>query len=226
MINGVFTVLPYNLENVTTVARHKVVNVYLGEGTKSAFWPFGDAGVFTDVVNDVANVYNRVTLLKNILPFNRYMCLPTPQCKIQAKYIWIDGSGESLRSKTRTLDSIPECYKDLPKWGYDGSSTFQSDVENSDCILVPVAMYNDPIRGDYHKLVLCETFDFQEKPTKTNHRYKCVEALNQVADQEVMVGFEQEYVLLGMDGNPFGWPPERGPEACRSTSTYQNSIFI
>ena len=57
------------------------------------------------------------------------------------------------------------CYiSDLPSWNYDGSSTGQAEGSNSDCFLKPVAMFNDPFRGNPHKLVLCEVFNYIMEP--------------------------------------------------------------
>ncbi|XP_075885395.1 glutamine synthetase isoform X3 [Nelusetta ayraudi] len=84
--------------------------------------------------------------------------------KVQAMYIWIDGSGEGLRCKTRTLDSEPKTVMDLPEWNFDGSSTYQSDGSNSDMFLIPVALFRDPFRKDPNKLVLCEVLTYNRQP--------------------------------------------------------------
>lgn len=46
---------------------------------------------------------------KSIL--DKFMSLPMPENKIQATYIWIDGSGEHLRCKDRTLDFVATTVK-------------------------------------------------------------------------------------------------------------------
>ncbi|EPB68500.1 glutamine synthetase, beta-grasp domain protein [Ancylostoma ceylanicum] len=104
--------------------------------------------------------------------------------KVQAKYIWIDGTGEHLRSKTRTLDFEPtspdrkfvvflspplakkiEYFAELPVWNFDGSSTGQAEGADSDVYLKPVAIFPDPFRLGANKLVLCETLDNKRNPT-------------------------------------------------------------
>lgn len=103
---------------------------------------------------------------------DKYMDLDTGGF-IQANYIWIDGSGQSMRSKTRTLDYDPQDIEQLPIWNFDGSSTGQAVGSNSDTYLHPVAMYPDPFRRGKHKLVLCETYTYDHKPTESNKRKTC-----------------------------------------------------
>jgi len=49
-------------------------------------------------------------------------------------------------------------------WNYDGSSTYQSQGENSDTFLYPVAIFNDPFRLAPNKLVMCEAYKHDHTP--------------------------------------------------------------
>ena len=95
----------------------------------------------------------------------RYLDLPQPSDKILATYIWIDGSGENLRSKTMTLDFEPKQACELPWWNFDGSSTDQAEGSNSDVYLKPVAIFRDPFLLENNKLVMCETYKYNKEPT-------------------------------------------------------------
>ncbi len=48
---------------------------------------------------------------KNVL--DRYMELPVDG-KCQAMYVWLDGTGEGMRCKTKTLDFVPKSVKGKP----------------------------------------------------------------------------------------------------------------
>lgn len=154
---------------------------------------------------------------KSIL--ERYINLPIPNDAIIATYVWIDGTGQDVRCKDRTLTSVPKSPKDLPIWNYDGSSTYQAQGSNSDTYLHPVAIYKDPFRRGSAILVLCDTYKADGTPTATNKRKACLEAVNKCLDEEPWFGIEQEYTLLDFDGHPLGWPKNgypgpQGPYYC------------
>ncbi|CAH2103806.1 unnamed protein product [Euphydryas editha] len=149
----------------------------------------------------------------------RYNDLQLPADKILATYVWIDGTGEHLRCKDRTLNFIPKAPKDLPVWNFDGSSTGQAEGHNSDTFLIPRAIYKDPFRRGNHIMVMCDTYKYNMEPTETNNRIKCQEAYDRCKDEEPWFGIEQEYILLDSDLRPFGWPPggfppPQGPYYC------------
>ncbi|XP_035684694.1 glutamine synthetase-like [Branchiostoma floridae] len=150
---------------------------------------------------------------------HKYMSLPQPDDKVQVSYVWIDGTGEALRYKTKTVNFEPSSPEELPQWSFDGSSTGQAQGHNSDRYLQPIAMFRDPFKLGKNKLVLCDVYDQDMQPAESNRRKSCMDAMIPVMHQEPWFGMEQEYTLLDVDGQPFGWPKRgfpgpQGPYYC------------
>ncbi|KAI4897784.1 hypothetical protein NFI96_034151 [Prochilodus magdalenae] len=141
----------------------------------------------------------------------QYMELPQGD-KVQANYIWINGTGEELCCKTKTLNSEPQTIEDIPEWYFSGLGTNQAERSNSDMYLIPKAMFRDPFRKDPNKLILCEVLRHNHKPAETNLRHTCKKIMDMVENLHPWFGMEQEYTLLGVDGRPFGWPSNGFPK--------------
>ena len=130
--------------------------------------------------------------------------------------MWIDGTEPTteIRSKTKI---IPDGEKP-GIWGFDGSSTNQAPGKNSDCVLNPVFVCPDPIRGGDDVIVMTEVQLTDFTPHPTNTRAACAATAEKYADQEPWFGIEQEYTFL-QDGRPLGWPQggfpgPQGPYYC------------
>jgi glutamine synthetase len=94
----------------------------------------------------------------------KFLDLPQPDGKVLVTYLWIDGSGENLRSKTQTVDFEPKHANELSWWNFDGSSTGQAEGSNSDVFIKPVSLFNDPFLRGKNKLVMCETYNYDKTP--------------------------------------------------------------
>lgn len=139
--------------------------------------------------------------------------------KLKLEYIWLDGytPEPNLRSKIKIyekeetpetlrnpLQFSPTSVEDLPLWSFDGSSTMQAEGNSSDCVLKPVRIYPDPLKGGFSYLVFCEVLNPDETPHSSNNRHSLPN------DEEFWFGFEQEYVL-SRNGRPLGFPSEKDP---------------
>ena len=127
--------------------------------------------------------------------------------KLRAEYIWMDGNlpTAKLRSKTKILDESVNEVKQIPIWGFDGSSTLQADGNDSDCALHPVYFLPDPIRGGDNILVMCEVFNADGTPHNTNTRAKLRKVAEKFENEKPWFGIEQEYTFF-KGRSPLGWP--------------------
>jgi glutamine synthetase len=138
--------------------------------------------------------------------------------QIKLEYIWLDGSKpQRLRSKTKIVNSESiqsDNLSNYPVWSFDGSSTLQAEAgrgKNTDCLLKPVFITQDPFRGGQNKLVLCEVLNPDGTAHETNHRRALVDkvkSLNILENQDInelpWFGWEQEYTLTHKPNMPFG----------------------
>ena len=127
--------------------------------------------------------------------------------KVKAEYIWMDGHKptQKLRSKTKVIEGPVNSIKNLPIWGFDGSSTNQAEGNYSDCMLKPVCTVPDPIRGGEDILVMCEVMNPDGSVHSSNTRAHLREIAEKFSNEEAWFGIEQEYTLF--EGrNPLGWP--------------------
>jgi glutamine synthetase len=131
---------------------------------------------------------------------------------IKAEYIWVDGTEptKKLRSKTKILPGPVKELKNVPEWGFDGSSTSQAEGHASDCILKPVFHCPDPIRGSDNILVMTEVFSADGKPHPTNTRALLRSVAEKYAAHEPWFGMEQEYTFF-RGSRPLGWPEQGYP---------------
>jgi glutamine synthetase len=131
----------------------------------------------------------------------------------QVTYIWIDGTDptQTLRCKVKVVpyDKKTLQIQDLPEWNFDGSSTYQAVGHDSDLLLQPICMVNDPILGEGNYLALCEVLNADGTSHPSNKRSRLVELMEKGGKaDDPWIGFEQEYTLFsGLQ--PLGWP-DRG----------------
>ena len=146
--------------------------------------------------------------------------------KIILEYIWLDRDN-GLRGKTRVIDyelNVVFGLEHVSPWNYDGSSTNQADGNDSEVILKPRKLYNNPFTfkdSEYQShIVLCDTWKPDETPHPTNTRVVAETIFQQKKELKPWFGIEQEFFFInpknklpiGFWVGPIAYP--QGPYYC------------
>lgn len=128
------------------------------------------------------------------------------------EYIWLDSS-QNFRSKIRVS---PNCLlNEELEWNYDGTSTGQAEIEHSEILLKPVAIYSNPFLKKEHSsphdcmIVLCESIIEHNGLSAFGSNYQLAKKIFDnpiVKENEIWFGLEQEYFFIDPKTNlPFGF---------------------
>ena len=134
------------------------------------------------------------------------------------EYIWLDAN-QNLRSKTRVIyDKLNENKDEnptslnVPIWNFDGSSTGQATTNNSEILLKPISLYQDPFRGTKDCiLALCETYNTDGEPHSTNTRFNTNDIFTKYKDSGSLFGIEQEFFVM-KDKNVLAFSDDKTPD--------------
>lgn len=142
---------------------------------------------------------------------NHFMALDQSKQTI-IEYVWINGH-DIISSKSKIVFGIIDDIEQVPKWNHELLTKNKTDEVSIKIDLIPVTLYDDPFRGDNNKIVLCETYYQNGKPTSSNFRHIARKAFTKenIMAFEPWYGIEQEYVLMRSIGTglkwPYGWQP-------------------
>jgi len=149
---------------------------------------------------------------------------------VRLEYVWLDGEKtKNLRSKMKhhvmkqpETNDLTEIMASLPQMTFDGSSTSQASVEDSDLVLRPVKLYPImPARPQQNQMpsfiVLCEVFNPDGTAHESNTRFDLRNKIDELELHDLTVGIEQEYMFWDPSTDlPSGWKTENDGESSKN----------
>lgn len=114
------------------------------------------------------------------------------------EYIWLD-SDNNYRSKIKIVNETVTKLDQVPKWNYDGSSTGQATLENSEVELIPLKIYQHKYDKSYPILVLCDTYN--PKTEAVSSYIKAKNIFEKHIEELPMFGLEQEFFMFDYRSN-------------------------